>query len=371
MKKLVIAIISILLFFKGSAQTDDLMIVEYVDWQGGSGWAVKIYNPTDQTINLNDYKISRYRDGDPSINAQADISGTLGPKQFKIFGNGDYCDDCSNQCNLVTGIVGTNGHDAIAITKGANDENVDMVGAWGVETDITVGGFNNFDALYQHKLTRNTDNCIRYVDLAGTSTNSWPDNANSNVLTWEVFPHSCLSTSNFEFDIDANQGLPDTTYASNYALCFDDSIRIDVNFSDVIDYYWPEFDVHSQVVYAYEQGIYELELTTNKLCKDKVYHNVDIDYCDTTIIPEPIDTSSEYMIPNIITPNTDIYNSAFVLKGFTEQVSITIYNKWGKKVYEDIDYKNDWKGDGLSDGTYFYKVVEGYVELRGWLEIRR
>ncbi|MCK4360605.1 MAG: gliding motility-associated C-terminal domain-containing protein, partial [Bacteroidales bacterium] len=28
--------------------------------------------------------------------------------------------------------------------------------------------------------------------------------------------------------------------------------------------------------------------------------------------------------------------------------------RWGKKVYEINNYKNDWDGGNLSDGVYFY-----------------
>lgn len=33
---------------------------------------------------------------------------------------------------------------------------------------------------------------------------------------------------------------------------------------------------------------------------------------------------------------------------------LTVFNKWGEKVYEVDNYENDWNGDGLKDGTYFY-----------------
>ena len=42
------------------------------------------------------------------------------------------------------------------------------------------------------------------------------------------------------------------------------------------------------------------------------------------------------------------------LSRYYESSELTIFNRWGRVVYHSKDYKNDWDGDGLSDGTYFY-----------------
>jgi gliding motility-associated-like protein len=63
-------------------------------------------------------------------------------------------------------------------------------------------------------------------------------------------------------------------------------------------------------------------------------------------------------IPNVITPNGDLANESFKIKNieFHPNTSLTIYDRWGKKVYESADYKNDWNASGSADGTYFYIV---------------
>jgi hypothetical protein len=33
--------------------------------------------------------------------------------------------------------------------------------------------------------------------------------------------------------------------------------------------------------------------------------------------------------------------------------SIIILNRWGKTVYQNLDYKNDWDGNKVADGVYF------------------
>ena len=44
-------------------------------------------------------------------------------------------------------------------------------------------------------------------------------------------------------------------------------------------------------------------------------------------------------------------------------------NRWGRIVYHDHDYQNDWDGGGLSDGTYYYilkcKGLKEEVQYQG------
>jgi len=66
-------------------------------------------------------------------------------------------------------------------------------------------------------------------------------------------------------------------------------------------------------------------------------------------------------------PNGDKSNDTWFVKlpeGSTK-ISVIVYNRWGNKVFEADDYKNDWDGisnqglrvgEGLPDGTYFYII---------------
>ena len=64
----------------------------------------------------------------------------------------------------------------------------------------------------------------------------------------------------------------------------------------------------------------------------------------------------EVIIPNIITPNGDHLNDVFFIKNLEghPNSSLKILNRWGKTVLDDSNYQNDWDGNNLSDGTYFY-----------------
>ena len=73
----------------------------------------------------------------------------------------------------------------------------------------------------------------------------------------------------------------------------------------------------------------------------------------------PID-SSYVNIPNIFTPNADGTNDIFIIDNddLTE-ISCSIYNRYGTKVYEIIRVKDFWDGyttTGMpcSNGVYYY-----------------
>ncbi len=61
-------------------------------------------------------------------------------------------------------------------------------------------------------------------------------------------------------------------------------------------------------------------------------------------------------IPNIITPNGDGINDVFKIKGLESfrNSQLFIYNRWGKLIYKNDDYKNEWDGGNHADGVYFY-----------------
>jgi gliding motility-associated-like protein len=70
--------------------------------------------------------------------------------------------------------------------------------------------------------------------------------------------------------------------------------------------------------------------------------------------------------PEGFSPNGDGVNDYLIISGADAlRVGLTVFNRWGNKVFEDNNYKNTWNGsankgivigEGLPDGTYWYIV---------------
>src|SRR5690606_31276079 len=71
-----------------------------------------------------------------------------------------------------------------------------------------------------------------------------------------------------------------------------------------------------------------------------------------TIIKDPLS------IPNTFTTNGDGLNDVFVIKGLDQYSDneLIILNRWGNQVYMERNYANDWTGEGLNEGTYYYII---------------
>lgn len=100
-----------------------------------------------------------------------------------------------------------------------------------------------------------------------------------------------------------------------------------------------------------------------------VYYVIDIAGCvgsDTVLITvmDPI----QFNIRNVITMNNDNVNDTWNITGveFFPMTAVKVFNQYGKLLYENEDYQNDWngsfKGSKLPNGTYYYVVLKGGTE---------
>jgi gliding motility-associated-like protein len=86
-----------------------------------------------------------------------------------------------------------------------------------------------------------------------------------------------------------------------------------------------------------------------------------------------------------ITPNGDGVNDYFEITGVENcdfRFDVMLFNRWGAKVYEGVEYQNDWGGSSpsnsfgssgmLPSGTYYYIIkvtnrdfepINGYIYL--------
>ncbi|WP_460912743.1 gliding motility-associated C-terminal domain-containing protein [Spirosoma areae] len=79
-------------------------------------------------------------------------------------------------------------------------------------------------------------------------------------------------------------------------------------------------------------------------------------------------------IPNVFTPDKDGINDTFSIPGITlTPWRLEIYNRWGSPVYQSDTYKNDWSGEGLPTGVYYYLLSSSVLQkqYKGWVQIMR
>ncbi len=92
-------------------------------------------------------------------------------------------------------------------------------------------------------------------------------------------------------------------------------------------------------------------------------------------------------VPNVITPGNahvnsvgrnDVFRIIYGEEGIRSttdagvKVSLSIYNRWGKLVYKNLNYDDSWDGEGLEAGTYYYEAeIENEPTCKGWIQIIR
>lgn len=82
----------------------------------------------------------------------------------------------------------------------------------------------------------------------------------------------------------------------------------------------------------------------------------------------------ELYVQNVVTPNSDGRNDQFKPQGIESSGAwvLEVYNRWGKQVYRNEDYLNEWSGKDQEDGTYYYLLTapDGTF-CKGWVQVIR
>ena len=88
---------------------------------------------------------------------------------------------------------------------------------------------------------------------------------------------------------------------------------------------------------------------------------------DTLVVP-PLS------FPNLITANGDGINDAFLIASEEGDYQVEFFNRWGMSVARYDEYKNEFKGEGLPAGTYYYLATpkeNPEVTYKGWLQLMK
>lgn len=174
---------------------------------------------------------------------------------------------------------------------------------------------------------------------------------------------------------------PDTAYIQNPYIDFSFT-NLSADSIEITNHFWefgdesPSSDLLTPEHLYTEEGDYNVILTV-----------VNPQGCDTVYLKAVKVLPIKLSIPNVITPNGDNINDQFIiteappgedeeengglkmamnnaykpLSTYYKKTTLVIFNRQGRKVYESINYQNDWDGGGLKDGAYFYVLqCEGF-----------
>jgi gliding motility-associated-like protein len=82
------------------------------------------------------------------------------------------------------------------------------------------------------------------------------------------------------------------------------------------------------------------------------------DGCTSTFSVPYVIIQENIEVPNVFSPNGDGMNDRFNILNIEQHKNqLTIFNRWGMVVYQATDYRNQWAGGDLPEGTYFYDLV--------------
>lgn len=96
----------------------------------------------------------------------------------------------------------------------------------------------------------------------------------------------------------------------------------------------------------------------------------------TVFVNVPCDA---FIVYDGFSPNSDGINDFMLIQGIQGIVDneVSVYNRWGSRVFRARDYQNDWDGTfngrDLPDGDYYLTIVDGsgVVKSQKWIRIQR
>jgi len=78
----------------------------------------------------------------------------------------------------------------------------------------------------------------------------------------------------------------------------------------------------------------------------------------------------EIEIPNVITPNGDDKNETFRVLDYTGKYGLSVFNRNGSLLFQEMDYQEDWPSTRVADGTYFYEIqTQNQCHYKGWVQL--
>lgn len=203
------------------------------------------------------------------------------------------------------------------------------------------------------------------------SSYSWQDNSTSSTFLvthegnyWVTVTNSCGPVSD-TINIKYNP-IPTINLGQDHTMCNGETITLQA-FIPNSTYLWQ--DGSSTPTFSVTiEGNYWVTVSNNcGVTADTI--NIIVKECDVIL-----------EMPNIFTANNDGINDVFYpvkMVGIT-QFELSIYNRWGQRLFETEDLKTGWKGDFngtlCPSGTYYWiinytDIYDNHLSKKGFLTL--
>jgi gliding motility-associated-like protein len=154
----------------------------------------------------------------------------------------------------------------------------------------------------------------------------------------------CASTDSVTVFVEVS---PEDDYSDT--ICLGDEITLDA--------------IITGATYLWSNGATTQTITTSDSGWFDVTIFVDTAICEYFKHFHVVGQTCSVELPNVFTPNGDTENDVFTsfTPGAYDQFSVTIYNRWGREIFESTDPNFAWDGKTKGGaeakaGTYFYIV---------------
>lgn len=292
----------------------------------------------------------------------------------------DFCDASPSYSQspmlgtTVTGVVNINvtitdasGNNSTCVVTARPDDNIPP-------TINCPGDMASCSSIFTYNTPTGSDNCglvtITQTDLTGLSSG---DSFPVGISTLEYTATDDVgNTTSCSFNVEVYP-TPSISFTGEYAINEGDSIQIIANVTDDSTFTWsPIYNMEgdSTLTPWVSPGTtvtYTLSVTSEHGCEAEG---------EITVSVEQI---VELIINNFLSPNNDGKNDFWTMSkpALISGCNVSIYDRWGKRVWESNAYNNQWdgkntQGDELPDGTYFYQITcEGDEPLKGSILLMR
>ena len=267
---------------------------------------------------------------------------------------------------------------------GATSPNIQVSNAgqyWVTITDQC--GFSKKDTITISTLNSNLPNAIFSTDVMQVCTNQFPVNLSAPIVQsasylwnigatspniqvsnagqyWVTITDLCGNIKRDTIEVINFEDINILFNQENYSLCETDIIELKPT-QGFTNYLWSTGETTASIK-VQKAGEYWLKVSNG--CKEKI---------DTIKVFDTIDERYLKKIPNAFTPNSDDINDYFEVPVELVGSKLEVYNRWGKKVFASENYKNNWKGENLTQGVYYYIINTNKKCLKpiikGWITI--